>query len=62
MVRAGVTPARMSTPGAVRSGLSTLGSNRLGPREEKLAITGAGVVPMAMRKVPKAALAPGVWA
>ena len=38
----GVSAARMSTPGAVMSGLGMSGTGDWGPREEKEAITSAG--------------------
>ena len=40
----GATAARMSWPGAMRSGLSRSADARSGPRDEKLAVKGAGAL------------------
>lgn len=42
---ASVHAARMSTPGAAISGFSTLGLIEAGPRDENIAIAGAGLTP-----------------
>ncbi|CAA7391399.1 unnamed protein product [Spirodela intermedia] len=43
---ASVHAARMLTPGAIRSGLSTAGESPFGPRPEKDATKGAGLMPI----------------
>jgi len=57
----GATPARMSCPGAIRSGLSRLPLARSGPREEKSAVNGAATLVTTSAR-PIVAVAPAVAA